>query len=129
MQFRWDPLRQGRREQQLLDARTQTWAGNGYGAGAAPWARKGVRFLEGDPDWPIVVGSVYNGDNKPPYQAARGKTPAGARAAAPKVASNFNELRFEDKEGLGRDHLHAENLPAYTKATRTEFVGGEPPQR
>jgi type VI secretion system secreted protein VgrG len=48
------------------------WAGAGTGAGSGPFIlpRVGwevvVAFLEGDPDQPIIVGSVYNADHLPP---------------------------------------------------------------
>ena len=47
----------------------QTWGGGGWGSVFIP--RVGdevlVDFMEGDPDWPIIVGSVYNLDNQPLY--------------------------------------------------------------
>ena len=47
----------------------QPWAGSGWGTFF--WPRVGdeviVDFIEGDPDQPIVVGSVYNGTNVPKY--------------------------------------------------------------
>ena len=48
----------------------QVWAGRGWGAFF--WPRIGhevvVVFEEGDPDQPLIVGSVYNAENMPPYE-------------------------------------------------------------
>ena len=50
----------------------QFWAGSGYGA--MFWPRTGhevvVVFEDGDPDRPLVVGSLYNGVNPPPEAAS-----------------------------------------------------------
>ena len=108
----------------------QTWAGNGYGALALP--RLGqevvVQFLEGDPDWPLVTGRVYNADNKPAYKMPDEKTRWGLKSRSSKGggASNFNELRFEDKMGSEEVYIHAQkDHTLYTRDKRTEFVGGE----
>ena len=69
VQFHWD--RQGKN-----DTDSSCWvrvaqpvAGRRWGASF--WPRIGqeviVDFLEGDPDQPIIVGSVYNADQMPPY--------------------------------------------------------------
>ena len=67
-------------------------------------------FLEGDPDRPLVVGSVYNADNMPPYTLPDNKTQSGykTRSTLNGAASNFNELRFEDKKGQEDIFFHAE---------------------
>ncbi|HEY0132414.1 MAG TPA: type VI secretion system tip protein TssI/VgrG, partial [Nannocystis sp.] len=54
----------------------QALAGSGWGFFALP--RIGmevvVDFLDGDPDRPLVVGCVYNGQNQPPYPLPAEKT-------------------------------------------------------
>jgi type VI secretion system secreted protein VgrG len=76
----------------------------------------------------VVTGSLYNGENKPPYAMPAEKTRSGIKTRSSKGggASNFNELRFEDKKGSEEIYLHAEkNQTLYTKNTRTEFIGNE----
>jgi type VI secretion system secreted protein VgrG len=60
-----------------------------------------VDFESGDPDHPIVVGRVYNGDNKHPWPLPAQATVSGIKTRSSKSgdASTANELRFEDKKG------------------------------
>lgn len=82
----------------------QTWAGGGWGAVVIP--RIGmevlVEFLEGDPDKPMVVGSVYNGQNDTPYPLDQHKSKAVFRSDTHQ-GSGFNELVFEDQ--AGQEHI------------------------
>lgn len=90
----------------------QVWAGNGYGAWVLP--RVGhevvVSFLDGDPDRPLVTGSVYNGNNKLPYGQPDNKTQSGfrTRSADKGGTDDCNEFLFEDKKGEEFVKLHAQ---------------------
>ncbi len=90
----------------------QPWAGKKWGGVFLP--RIGheviVDFLEGDPDRPIITGSVYNAETMPPYELPANKTQSGFKSRSSKEASadNFNELRFEDKKGEEEVYFHAE---------------------
>ncbi len=68
-----------------------------------------VSFLDGDPDQPLVTGSVYNAESLPPY--ALPKMPP-ARPSRPHSSKGgvvaTNELRFEDKKGSEQVFLHAQ---------------------
>lgn len=101
--FRWDRVGP-KNEQDTCFIRVATpWASKNYGMISHP--RIGdevvVSFLEGDPDRPLVTGSVYNGDNLPPYELPAHATVSGIRSRSSKggAATNFNELRFEDDKG------------------------------
>lgn len=87
-----------------------------------------VEFLEGDPDRPIVTGSVYNGVNKPPFSMPDEKTRWGIRSHSSPGggAANYNELRFDDKTGSEEVFVRAEkDQVAYVKHDRKEFIGNE----
>jgi type VI secretion system secreted protein VgrG len=110
VQFHWD--RKGKKnEQSSCWLRCgQTWGGAGRGTVFIP--RIGdeviVSFLEGDPDWPIITGSVYNGDNLPLYDLPGNKTRSTIRTKSYPRSNGYNELRFEDKAGSEEVYLQGE---------------------
>ena len=90
-----------------------------------------VDFLEGDPDQPIIVGSVYNADQMPPY-LGDGLDPkhkndnkvSGIKSNTTTGGDGFNELRFDDTKGKEQVFLHAErNMDARVKNESMESVG------
>jgi type VI secretion system secreted protein VgrG len=130
VQFRWDRYGKADQNSSCWIRVATPWAGNGYGALAIPRIGQEVvvEFLEGDPDWPLIVGSVYNATNEPPYKLPAEKTRWGLKSRSSKGggASNFNELRFEDKRGDEEVYLRAEkdhNL--YIKHDRKEKILNE----
>ena len=88
----------------------QTLAGGGWGANFIP--RVGhevlVSFLNGDPDQPYLVGSLYNNDQMPPYALPDEKTKSTLKSASTPSAEGFNEIRFEDKAGEEEIYIHAQ---------------------
>ncbi len=112
VQFFWD--RQGQKNaNSSCWVRVGTlWAGKQWGMVHIPRIGQEVivAFEEGDPDQPIVVGSVYNADQMPPYALPTNKTQSGikSRSSLRGGADNFNELRFEDKKGSEEIYFHAE---------------------
>jgi type VI secretion system secreted protein VgrG len=112
VQFHWDRYGKNDEKSSCFVRVGQLWAGKTWGGIYIP--RLGqeviVSFIEGDPDRPIVIGSVYNGANKPPYALPDNKTQSGikSRSSLEGTTDNFNELRFEDKKGSELVFLHAE---------------------
>jgi type VI secretion system secreted protein VgrG len=91
----------------------QNWAYNQMGTQFLPRTDSEVviEFLDGDPDYPIIVGMVHNGKNKLPFAVPANKTQSGIRGANwgdAGVADKSNELRFEDKAGSEEIYLHAQ---------------------
>ena len=112
VQFHWDRL--GKRdENSSVFIRVGTpWAGKNWGMIHIPRIGQEVivDFLEGDPDRPLVIGSVYNNDNMPPYDLPKNKTQSGvkSRSSLKGTPDNFNEIRFEDLKGKEAITIHAE---------------------
>jgi type VI secretion system secreted protein VgrG len=109
---------------------SQAWAGKQWGAQFIPRIGQEVivEFLEGDPDRPIVTGSVYNASNMPPYALPANATQSGIKTRSSKggTASNFNEIRFEDKKDQEELYIHAEkNMKVEVENDRTENVGND----
>ena len=112
IEFPWDRAASGDKTGSFWVRVAQPWAGNQWGAQFLPRVGQEVlvEFLEGDPDHPIVVGMVYNGQNKPPYTLPANKTQSGIKTRSTEKGedANYNELRFEDKKGSELLMLHAE---------------------
>ena len=106
----------------------QSWAGRGWGQLWLP--RTGdevvVSFLQGDPDCPIAIGSVYNKNNMPIFTLPDNKTQSGilTRSSMKGSAANYNMLRFEDKKGSEEIFVQAEkDLNAVIENNETRKVG------
>ena len=84
-----------------------------------------VAFVSGDADRPLIIGSAYNHEQKPIYTLPANKTQSGIKTRSSKDAgaSNFNELRFEDKKGSEEIYVQAEkNMTLLVKNDRKETV-------
>jgi type VI secretion system secreted protein VgrG len=79
----------------------QTWAGISWGSIFIPRVGQEVvvDFLDGNPDRPIVTGSVYNATTTVPYGLPDNKTRSTIKSNSSTGGSGFNEVRFEDKAG------------------------------
>lgn len=98
----------------------QSWAGGGFGAFVLPRIGQEVlvAFLDGDPDRPLVVGTVFNGDNAAPYALPDDATRSVFKTRSSPGGEGFNELSFEDAAGEEEVYLKAQ------KTWRVE-VGGD----
>ena len=59
-----------------------------------------VTFINGDPDLPLVIGSVYNSANTPPYSLPDNKSMMGMKSRSSKGGDGgtYNELVIDDKK-------------------------------
>ena len=102
VQFFWDRDGKNNENSSCWIRVAQVFAGANWGTIYTP--RIGmeviVAFLDGDPDQPLVVGSVYNADNMPPYTLPGQKTQSGikTRSTTKGTSSTYNEMRIEDQK-------------------------------
>jgi type VI secretion system secreted protein VgrG len=110
VQLHWD--REGKKDEHssCWIRVAQTLAGPGWGASFVPRIGQEVlvRFLEGDPDQPLVLGAIYNGSNAPPAGLPGEKTQSTLRTDSSPGGGGANELRFEDAAGDEEILLHAQ---------------------
>ncbi len=91
----------------------QHWTGQNWGMQFTPRIGQEVvvSFLNGDPDYPLITGCVYNGDNLPPYLPAE-PTKSTIKTNSSKQAQGgdpaYNELRFEDKTDKEEVYIRAQ---------------------
>lgn len=110
VQFHWDRLGANDENSSCWVRVLQPWAGAGWGFVFIP--RMGmevvVRFIDGDPDRPVVIGSVFNGEQPPPYALPDEKTKSTLKTETSLGGGGYNEWRFEDKAGEEEIFTHAQ---------------------
>jgi type VI secretion system secreted protein VgrG len=125
VQFYWD--REGKNDENssCWIRVAQSFAGKRWGASF--WPRLGqevlVAFVEGDPDQPVIVGSVYNAEQMAPYEGdgldskhKNDPNVSGVKSNTTLGGVGFNEIRFDDTKGKEQVFMHAErNFEVTTK--------------
>ena len=106
VQFYWDRKKDNSRRIRVA----QFWAGKTRGAWFCP--RIGdevlVHYEDGDPDRPMVVGSVYNGENTVPTTLPDKQTHSGILTKSSKNSDGYNMLMFDDTAGKERVKLRSQ---------------------
>jgi len=110
VQFHWDHEGKKDENSSCWIRVAQMWAGKGFGSMFIP--RMGsevvVSFLDGNPDKPLIIGSVYNATQTVPYALPGEKTKSTILTWSSKDGEAGNELRFEDKKDNEELYLHAQ---------------------
>lgn len=110
LQFHWD--RQGKKDDTCSAWVRVSQPAAGAGIGALFIPRVGqevvVSCLDGDPDRPLVTGSVYNGENVPPVTLPANQTQSVIKTKSSKKGTAGNEIRLEDKKDNEEFYLHAQ---------------------
>ena len=126
VQFFWDRQGTSNENSSCWIRVAQGWAGKQWGYICIPRIGQEVivSFLEGDPDRPIITGSVYNAVQMPPYTLPDNQTQSTWKSMSSKGGGGFNELRFEDKKGSEQIFIHGEkDMDMRIKNDRREWIG------
>ena len=105
VQFHWDRYGKKDENSSCWIRVAQMWAGKGWGSVSTP--RIGheviVDFLEGDPDQPIIMGSVHNAENMPPHTGVV----SGLKSNTHK-GRGMNQMTMDDTAGKEKITIHGQ---------------------
>ena len=120
VQFHWDRYGKMNENSSCWIRVSSPWAGSNYGGIYIPRIGQEVivDFLNGDPDYPIITGRVYNAMQMPPWGLPGNKTQSGFLTRSSKDGvpgdgmkaspGTANAIRFEDLAGAEQLWLHAQ---------------------
>jgi type VI secretion system secreted protein VgrG len=126
--FHWDRDAEADEKSSCWIRVSQSWAGKNWGSIQIPRIGQEVLidFIHGDPDRPIVIGSVYNGSAMPPYDLPANATMSGVKSRSSKGGDGFNEIRFEDKKDEEQIFIHGQkNQDINIKNDCFETIGND----
>jgi type VI secretion system secreted protein VgrG len=113
--YHWD--REGRGKRFSEGNKLFSWvrvampmAGKSWGMMAIPRVGQEVvvDFIDGDPDCPLIIGSVYNSKQPPHYPLPAEKTKSYIKTNSSKGGEGYNELMFDDKADDEKLFMHAQ---------------------
>jgi type VI secretion system secreted protein VgrG len=110
VQFPWDRQGQHNADSSCWVRVATPWAGKRWGAVQIPRIGQEVLvdFLEGDPDRPIIVGSVYNAEQMPPFALPGGKQVSGLKTNSYPTSGGSNEITLDDTKGKEKINVHGQ---------------------
>ena len=112
VQFYWDRYGNADENSSCWIRVSSSWAGSNWGQISLPRIGQEVivDFINGDPDYPIIVGRVYNADHMPPYELPKYREYSTIKSRSTKKGGNndWNELRFVDYKGKEQVFIHAQ---------------------
>ena len=120
VQFPWDRYGENNENSSCWMRVSHPWAGSNYGAIHIPRIGQEVivDHIDGDPDYPLITGRVYNADQMPPWSLPDNKTQSGiltrsSKGGAPGAGmkaspGDANAIRFEDLKGKEQLWFHAQ---------------------
>jgi type VI secretion system secreted protein VgrG len=128
VQFHWDRDGQLDEKSSCWIRVATPWGGKGWGAVSLP--RIGneviVGFEEGDPDRPLVLGSVYNADQTPPFELPGAGIQMGMKSRSSPGGGGNNEFTMTDTKGKELLNIHAQyDMTAVIEHDDTQTVNND----
>jgi type VI secretion system secreted protein VgrG len=126
VQFHWDQLGKNDENSSCWIRVAHGWAGKSWGQMFLPRIGQEVvvTFLDGDPDRPLITGSVYNAEQTVPYALPAEQTKSTIKSNVSKGGEGFNEIRFEDKKDSEEIFVQAQkDANVVIKNNETRKVG------
>jgi type VI secretion system secreted protein VgrG len=110
VQFHWDRQGKFNADSSCWIRVATNWAGKGWGFLQIPRIGQEVivDFLEGDPDNPIVIGSVYNAEQMPAGKLPADKNSSGLKSNSTLGGGGYNGLIMTDSKGKEMITLHGQ---------------------
>lgn len=110
VKFHWDDSPARDQDSSCWIRVSQTLAGQGWGHWFLPRVGQEVvvSYVDGDPDRPLVTGTVYNQQDTLPVQLPAAQTQSVMRSRSSKKGVAGNEIRMEDKLDAEELYLRAQ---------------------
>lgn len=110
VQFHWDQKGTSDENSSCWIRVAQGWAGKSWGTLFTPriGTEAVVSFVDGDPDRPLITGTVYNATQTVPYTLPDDQTKSTIKTMSSKAGTAGNEIRFEDKKDSEELYFHAQ---------------------
>lgn len=136
VQFHWDRVGKFDAASSPWVRVMTSWAGTNFGQISLPRIGQEVvvQFLEGNPDRPLIVGSLYNATHMPPWELPSQRALSGIRSRELGKSDQSGHLIFDDTKAgiqtqISSDHLNSQlSLGAIVRVPDTrgrEDVRGE----
>lgn len=130
LKFHWDRSAAANESSSCWVRVAQTAAGNGWGHLFLPRVGQEVvvSYVDGDPDRPLVTGSVYNRQGTLPVGLPASQTQSVMRSRSSKGGTAGNEIRMDDKLNSEELYFHAQkdlNIAVENALSTTVIAGAE----
>src|SRR5262249_11600311 len=110
VQFHWDREGKHNIDSSCWIRVATSWAGKGWGFLQIPRIGQEVivDFLEGDPDNPIVIGSVYNAETMPAGKLPDDRATSGMKSATYPGSKGYNQVFITDTKNKEMITIHGQ---------------------